>query len=146
MSKTEVCAYLGKSKRTIESYVASGRLPAKYVNGPNGKTASFDPADVEAVKAAQGEVWDSSAKPSPSAGIALVPAVVTEFKPLIERMVRLAEFAQKLNAEHAKTVYVNLKDACALTGLSAATIKAAGVKTMPFGQGLRYRRADLEAL
>lgn len=140
MSKTEVCAYLGKSKRTIESYVSSGRLPAKYVNGPNGKTATFERADVDAVKTAQGEVWDSNAKPRPSAGIALVPTVgVTEFKPLIERLIEAMTV-------RTLPVYVSLKDACALTGLSAATVKASGVKTMPFGHGVRFRRADLEAL
>lgn len=50
MSKPEVCAFLGKSKRTIDSYIATGRLKVGYFNGPNGKTGIFQRADVEALK------------------------------------------------------------------------------------------------
>lgn len=141
MSKAEVCEYLGKSKRTIETYVSSGRLPAKYFNGPNGKTAIFERADVEAVANAEGELWEAAApKATAPTSLALVPAAVTALTPLADRLI------EALAARHALPVYVSLKDACALTGLSGSTIKAAGVKTMPFGNGVRYRRADLEAL
>jgi excisionase family DNA binding protein len=50
MSKPEVCEYLGKSKRTVETMVARGRLGIAYVQGPNGKTAVFRRSDVEALK------------------------------------------------------------------------------------------------
>lgn len=50
MSKAEVCAYVGKSTRTIDSYIASGRLRIAYFNGPNGKTGIFQRTDVEALK------------------------------------------------------------------------------------------------
>ena len=50
MSKPEVCEYLGKSKRTIETLVARGRLKIGYYKGPNGRTGVFDRADVEALK------------------------------------------------------------------------------------------------
>ncbi len=50
MSKPEVCAYVGKSKRTIDNYISTGRLRVGYFNGPNGKTGIFQRADVEALK------------------------------------------------------------------------------------------------
>lgn len=50
LNKHEVIEYLGKSKRTVETYIASGRLPCHYFNGPNGKTAAFNPEDVKRLK------------------------------------------------------------------------------------------------
>lgn len=50
MSKREVCAFVGKSKRTIDSYIATGRLKVGYFHGPNGKTGIFRREDVEALK------------------------------------------------------------------------------------------------
>lgn len=50
MSKPEVCEYLGKSKRTVETFIAKGRLGVGYFQGPNGKTAIFNRSDVEALK------------------------------------------------------------------------------------------------
>jgi excisionase family DNA binding protein len=50
MSKPEVIEYLGKSKRTVETFVAKGRLGVAYVAGPNGKTARFRRSEVEALK------------------------------------------------------------------------------------------------
>jgi hypothetical protein len=67
------------------------------------------------------------------------------------QLANLASFAAEVNERYApKAVYVSLKDACAITGLSAATIRALAegveIKTRPYGGGVRYRRADLEAL
>lgn len=50
MSKPEVCEYLGKSKRTVETFIAKGRLGVGYFQGPNGKTAVFRRSEVEALK------------------------------------------------------------------------------------------------
>lgn len=50
LTKREVIDFLGKSKRTVEIYIHDGRLPCQYFNGPNGKTAVFDRAAVEALK------------------------------------------------------------------------------------------------
>ncbi len=146
MSKSEVCKYLGKSKRTVETYVSTGRLPAEYYEGANGRTARFKREDVERIKAEKAKTWQavvrSEPRPSaPATGIALVPAAVTALTPLADRLM-----AAYLASQRPLPVYVSLRDACALTGLSGATIKAAGVKTMPFRRGVRYRRADLEQL
>lgn len=50
MSKAEVVGYLGKSKRTVETFVSKGRLGVSYFEGPNGKTAIFQRSEVEALK------------------------------------------------------------------------------------------------
>lgn len=50
MSKPEVCEYLGKSKRTVETFISKGRLGVGYFQGPNGKTAVFKRSEVEALK------------------------------------------------------------------------------------------------
>jgi hypothetical protein len=50
MSKVEVIEYLGKSKRTVETFVSKGRLGVSYFEGPNGKTAIFQREEVEALK------------------------------------------------------------------------------------------------
>ncbi len=50
LSKREVIQFLGRSKRTVETYIAEGRLPVSYVNGRNGKEAVFQRSDVERFK------------------------------------------------------------------------------------------------
>jgi hypothetical protein len=57
MTKAEVIEHLGKSTRSVETYVKSGKLPAKYVNGPNGKTLVFERVDVEQFKQSSEESW-----------------------------------------------------------------------------------------
>lgn len=57
MTKREVVEYLGKSKRTIETYIADGRLRARYFNGTNGKQAIFDRRSVEEFKREMEAVW-----------------------------------------------------------------------------------------
>jgi hypothetical protein len=83
LDKREVIAILGKSKRTVETYIASGRLPCTYVNGRNGKQAYFDPADVARLKREIDNPVSSVAKvrtlaverqqPAPPAPAALLP-------------------------------------------------------------------------
>jgi hypothetical protein len=51
MSKAEVCQYLGKSKRTIDSYMASGRLAVRFFHGKNGRQSIFDRDNVDRLKA-----------------------------------------------------------------------------------------------
>ena len=63
MSKPEVCAFLGKSKRSVETYIATGRLAVGYFHGPNGKTAIFKRADLEALKRTFEEVWERNVNP-----------------------------------------------------------------------------------
>jgi hypothetical protein len=65
MTKKEVIEYLGKSKRTVETLIAAGRLPVSYFNGPNGKQASFEAQAVEHLKV-QMETPMVRARPAPS--------------------------------------------------------------------------------
>lgn len=51
MSKAEVCAFLGKSVRTVVGYISSGALAASYVNGPHGREARIERASAERLKA-----------------------------------------------------------------------------------------------
>jgi predicted DNA-binding transcriptional regulator AlpA len=50
LTKRDVVALLGKSKRSVDTYMADGRLPYEYVSTPNGRTAAFQRADVERLK------------------------------------------------------------------------------------------------
>jgi len=50
LNKHEVIAILGRSKRTIETWISDGRLPCTYLDGRNGRQAFFDPADVARLK------------------------------------------------------------------------------------------------
>jgi predicted DNA-binding transcriptional regulator AlpA len=151
LTKHEVIALLGKSKRTIDTYMSDGRLPYHYVQGPNGKQAEFDAGDVERLK----RVLDTPILPDPK-GVALArvahPAPTNGANGDKYLADAITQFGESLRTFEPRThtTYVPLKDACAITGLSAATIKALaegdGVRTMPYGGGVRYRRADLEGL
>jgi hypothetical protein len=50
MTKREVVEYLGRSERTIETWISSGTLPCEYIKGKFGKVTSFRRAVVEALK------------------------------------------------------------------------------------------------
>lgn len=154
LTKNEVIALLGRSKRTIDTYMADGRLKYHYVNGPNGKQSAFDLADVERLKrdleapieperiergTVESHVRMSSTSLQTANGRGADP-----FEGLAAHLAKLSTMYGSPAA-----VYVSMKDAVRITGLSASTLKAlAGteVKTRSYGGGVRYRRADLEAL
>jgi hypothetical protein len=151
LTKHEVIALLGKSKRTIDTYMKDGRLPYHYVHGPNGKQAEFHAADVERLKRDLDTPIERGVVERAPNGLALVPDTVAALTPLVDEIasaIRCIDLTPQASAPRA--VYVSLKDACAITGLSAATIRALAegveIKTRPYGGGVRYRRADLEAL
>jgi excisionase family DNA binding protein len=97
MSKPEVCEYLGKSKRTVETMVARGRLGIAYVQGANGKTAVFRRADVEALKREIDTPMHRAtpAEPAPTqmsapGALALRPAASDPFAGLAAHLAKLA--------------------------------------------------------
>lgn len=47
MNKQEAATLLGVSVRTLESYVAGGRLPVHYIKGKTRPVADFDASNVE---------------------------------------------------------------------------------------------------
>lgn len=83
MTKREVIEYLGKSKRTIETYIGDGRLPVRYCNGPNGKAAIFDRANVEAFKLELAAIWEPARRPATAeGGTALTPISPRQLAPI----------------------------------------------------------------
>jgi len=50
LNKREACELLGKSQRSLSDYMNRGRLSAKYVSGPTGRQAMFDPEEVTRLK------------------------------------------------------------------------------------------------
>jgi predicted DNA-binding transcriptional regulator AlpA len=157
LNKNEVIALLGRSKRTIDTYMADGRLPYHYVQGLNGRQSAFLAADVEnlkrdleapipveriergVVERTPHAVATNGGVPSGSEAQALSAVEA------ICQFVKLSAGAQTAT----DAVYVSMRDAVRITGLSATTIRALApteVKTRPYGGGVRYRRADLEAL
>jgi len=61
LTKREVIEALGKSKRTIETYIKDGRLACTYINGRNGRQALFD---ADAVAALKREIDTPAEKPA----------------------------------------------------------------------------------
>ena len=124
MTKREVCAHLGKSKRTVETYISDGRLPCEYVNGPNGKQLSFRAEDVERMKrdidmpiARTPPVCTDTATPVPSTALAY-RADSDPFAGLAAHLARLgAAFPSK---PPALKPYVTLAEAVEYSGLPAA--------------------------
>ena len=96
MNKREVCDLLGRSKRTVESYIKDG-LPVAYIRGQNGNTAVFDRAAVEAWQRSKDEAWQNEerwhkATPAPAGSVAVVPtgAASDPFASLAAHLAKLA--------------------------------------------------------
>lgn len=51
LSKADAARAIGKSERTLEQYVHDGRIAVRYENTTRGRTAIFERADVERLKA-----------------------------------------------------------------------------------------------
>jgi uncharacterized protein YodC (DUF2158 family) len=148
LTKREVVVRLGKSKRTVETYIADGRLNCHYVNGPNGKQAAFHEEDVERLKT---ELDTPMVRAVHDHALVPVAQAIAPRDPFEGLAAHLAKLAALFPAPpKALPAYVTLHVALQITGLSATTIKElAGrnrVATHRYGRGLRYRRADLEAL
>lgn len=120
MNKREVCEYLGKSKRSVETYISSGRLTAKYFNGPNGKTTVFDRADVAAFKDRMSETYDPVIK-DPAGALALVKAQPVAVAPPARVFEPLPPAAHQPPAAPTPRVkpWLTLEEAEAFSGLTA---------------------------
>jgi hypothetical protein len=160
MSKAEVCDYVGKSKRTIDSYIATGRLRVGYFNGPNGKTGIFQRADVEALKKdLEAPTYRAVVPPAerersrdgyqalqivaPPAGAAL-----TQQQPAADAFTALAEHLAKLAAYPARSPkpWLTLDEAVEWSGLTRGYLlyltetDAVGVRDMgKHSRGGRWR-------
>ena len=136
MTKAEVQEFLGKSKRSVETYVSDGRLPAKYFNGPNGKTAIFERADVEAFKRSADEVWEPNGHGTANPGsMAVVPA--RGAVPAADMFAGLAEHLARLSAAYPPPVpvlgtWATLDDAAKQSGLPKSYLVAQAKSGAPF--------------
>ena len=83
MNKKEAAAFLEISERTVSRHVTSGKLPARYVAGPNGKQLDFNEADLAAFKV----MLDAEMQPrqgmTPAHDTAATPATTTAIVPRV---------------------------------------------------------------
>lgn len=120
MTKREVLQFLGKSKRTIETYIANGRLPVAYINGPNGKTAIFDRAAVEAFKTQMDAPMQharSTALVPVRAGVALAP-----IPPAIDSATFTAAIREAVMSTRVKP-WLSIDEAAAFSGLPKSWLR-----------------------
>src|SRR5215471_20942044 len=134
LSKREVCAVLGKSKRSVETYVRSGRLPVAYVKGKNGNTAVFQRSAVEQFKKELAEDWRTQPQfskprlitdaPAP-AGMKFHGAVAARIERDRETTAALARIAAAL-PQPVRTLdtYVALDEAAKRSGLPKSYLMA----------------------
>lgn len=144
MTKPEVVEYLGKSKRSIEMYVAAGRLKVKYFSGNNGKTALFERAEVEAFKQVLTGTWDrvidldcgpKSGSPAKLIQIekALVPAPTDSRVDSISDAILLSLLRGVPAAQPTMPgPFVGLADAVAISGMPASWLLAQARAGVPW--------------
>lgn len=155
MTKREVIDFLGKSKRSVENYIASGALARGYIDGPNGKTAIFDRAEVEAFKARAAEVWEPARKhESRNSALVVTPPDFTVAGPRVPAPSALHHFlADVLKAYPAAQPkpWLTLAEAVEYSGLPASWLLAQArerkLRAVNVGTGKRdFWRFNREAL
>ena len=152
-TKGEAAAFLGRSEKHIERAVQRGKLHQAKRSVAGGRTVSvFNPDDLEELRGEQ-DMADS-----PTGKAFLIPAGSSAGEsarpapPAVLRPDFASQFAALAAAFQppAKTTYVPLKEAAALSGLSRPSVRELGasgaVRTMRTRGGLVYRRVDLERL
>jgi hypothetical protein len=122
LTKREVIEALGKSKRTIETYIKDGRLACTYINGRNGRQALFD---ADAVAALKREIDTPAEKP---AAPRIVPAAEKPAKtqPPDGAQFTLADVSRVVAALAAQTPkpWLTLGEAAEFSGLPKAWLLA----------------------
>jgi predicted DNA-binding transcriptional regulator AlpA len=116
LTKREVCALLGKSPRTIDTYMRDGRLPAVYVKGPNGNETRFDPDDVHRLKR---DLETPTPKPVTGGALSAVPAIAASLaRPdgAIALQPIVAQIADALRPREPKP-WLTLAEAAEFSGL-----------------------------
>lgn len=135
MSKPEVCEYLGKSKRTVETFISKGRLGVGYFQGPNGKTAVFNRSEVEALKL-DIDTPMYRAVPADTAipgSMALVPAPADQRTDPISDAILLSLLRGVPAAQPTMPgPFVGLADAVAISGMPASWLLAQARAGVPW--------------
>ena len=140
MNKLEAAEALGLSPRSINRAITAGKLHVTYVKSGKSSVATFDPAEVEALKNAP----------------ATVPAAKSQaLTHSRDRSIELTELLERLLTNGKPTVPVEAKllltivDAASLTSLSKQRLRAAigagTLKASMIGKGWKVKRSDLES-
>jgi hypothetical protein len=150
--KSAVSSSLGISEKSVERWVQRGELEQR-MRAERGRrsVAVYNPAHVAALAAKLRLDRGAVAVLPPELVRDRVPALPVDDRlgGMVAKLVELLG-ARVIDPPARLTVYVSLPEAAAITGLAAATIQDLAarlqIRTMPYGRGVRYRRADLEAL
>jgi hypothetical protein len=157
LTKSQAAHYLNSSEKHIERLAKRGRVQQAMRRQDGARTmAVFNPRDIERERARQTTVFE--VQPFVEAGGGALAKIdksdavspVSQRDVFAEVLAHIANVVEAQNNWNARSVYVSLATAARLTGLTRGTVlRLTGegkVATMPYRRGVRYRRADLEAL
>jgi len=162
MTKQEAAGYLGVSVRTLENYVAKGRLVLAYLPGKTRSVADFKQADLDRLKASLALAEHRPAvEPPESRALARRESHTMSQPPSAGagEVSGLEAFARFVEAAKAapdrppldRRLALTVKEAAAYSGYGESAIRAAvsagKLKTSKLGPrgSLVVKRADLEA-
>jgi excisionase family DNA binding protein len=159
LNKKETAEYLGKSKQSIEAYIAKGKLKPIYVAGPFGREVRFSKDDVESLKQFQtfpftretAAVVAPSVQKMAAAGLTFpvgFAEVVEALNGICNRIIFNGE-EPSLSDLDVKLV-LSVAEAAALSGIPRGrifkAIAANGLKaSREWGRGWKVKRSDLDA-
>ena len=161
MNKKEAAEVLGVSPKTIERFVAQGKLKAVKVSGRTGLESSFDPAKVEALRVERATPIEALAQVetsqdrqpetvSQSEAIAMIAHAMQTISSRLDetRQLRAGNVEAETIADLSHLLTLDLKQAARLSGLSRSMLLDAihnnKLKAQKLGRGWRIKRADLD--
>ncbi len=123
VNKSEACKILGRSRRMIDGYIASGKLTAFYISGKFGREVRFKREDVQRLKSDLENPIPRDAPP-PSA-LSAVPAIARGPAPdAIAQLAAAIRTAQPAALPPTLTPHMSLSEAVEYSGLPAAFLVA----------------------
>lgn len=156
MNRKQAAEFLNVSEKTVSRYVASGKLPARYIEGKQGRELDLTETDLTALRdgAGQGRQDATTAIVSPALA-PIVPAPVTpeplSFEQLLRAIVAETGHARQdaLSVSIADKTLLTLDEAAALTGVPRSALNRARIegtlRARKIGRAFRVSRADAEA-
>ena len=168
LTKNEVAAAIGCSTKTVERHAERRDLTKRMRPRPGLQSeVVYDPSDVAALKARLAEaraaelekvspaLREDEAGNSDSAALmhhlsATRQAGITRGQDIAQMFMTILAEASTHPVPIQNRYYLSYSDASKLSGLSVDTLRKAvadgRIKTMPYGNGVRLRRKDLEEL
>lgn len=139
MDKSEVMAYLGVSKKTVERYVKEGRLKVVYV----ANKGIYDRGEVEALKQERETPVHRTVVDDTGSQLATTPFVSDEVLALLSA---IAISNQRQSLQHK--LLLTLKEAAQVSGVSAWQLRQAiaqgKLQAARVGRAWKVRLLDLE--